>query len=141
MRTGPKEWSPRNPEPAEKISVTLRKLAPSFEYSVERERDENFVWDGDGPDPMEEGFEAYNVDVILQVIMDGQLYRLTETLGGTYDKPGEEDPEIHGYLPQMLEEATARMMKLEMPEPLSTQLRAAHQYLKEVLKIRHQRQR
>lgn len=141
MRTGPKEWSPRNPEPAEKIVRTLRQLAPSVGYDVSWEEDESFVWDGEGPNPMTEGYVAHNVYVIIQVIMEGHLYRLTETLGGVYDKPGEEDPEIHGYLPQMLEEVTARMMKREMPSPLLAQLRAAHQYLKEVLKIRHKRQR
>lgn len=42
----------------EAIFTELKKIAPSIAFSVRREEDSNYRWDGDGPDPAEEGYVA-----------------------------------------------------------------------------------
>lgn len=87
------------------IYETLAKVAPSIAFSASREHDPNFVWDGDGPDPEEEGFIPCDVDVCAQTICGGLLFEGHAYLGGSYFKSGERVDDCHGYLLQMMEEA------------------------------------
>ena len=97
--------SPLTAIPSE-IAARLATLAPSISFSVSREIDENYRWDGDGEDPAENGFDAYNVTVTARAIVDGQIVEGENSLGGSYFQDDEPTGEIHGYLLQMLEEAT-----------------------------------
>ncbi len=82
---------------------------PDIAIVVTRTRDENFQWDGDGPDPAEDGFDAYDVDVKAFSIRNGQLLEGSASLGGSYFREDEPTAEIHGYLPQMVEEAVEEL--------------------------------
>lgn len=94
----------------EAIFAELRRIAPNIAFSVNWEGDPYHSWDGDGPDPREEGYEPHNVDVIAHAIVNGEDIEGRNNLGGVYDKPDERDPDIHGYLPQMLEEAAKELL-------------------------------
>ena len=96
--------SPLTAIPSE-IAARLAVLAPSIAFSVSREIDENYRWDGDGEDPRDAGFDAYDVTVTARVIVDGQIVEGENHLGGSYFLPDEPTGEIHGYLLQMLAEA------------------------------------
>lgn len=84
-----------------------RQLAsrPDVAIHVSRLYDPSCQWDGDGPDPEEDGFSPYDVSVTVYAIRAGRLYEAEATLGGSYFRDDEEIGEIHGYYPQMLEEA------------------------------------
>lgn len=83
----------------------LRRTRPDVAVKVTWEEDPYYSWDGDGPDPVEDGFLPYNVTVTAMAICKGNLIEGHDHLGGCYSKLGEHCPEIHGYFPQMLEEA------------------------------------
>jgi hypothetical protein len=136
MRTGPKDWSPRNPWSPEQVWQTLRRLAPSVVFSIHREIDRDFAWDGDGPDPEEEGYKPYNIEVKTAIIAEGRLIEHSEYLGGSYDKPGDFDPDVHGYLPQMLLEALNGLPK-NVPKYLDAEIEKASTFLKQVIKARY----
>lgn len=87
------------------IAARLAILAPCIAFSVSREIDENYRWDGDGPDPRENGFDAYDVTVTARTIVDGQIVEGENCLGGSYFQDDEPTGKIHGYLLQMLAEA------------------------------------
>jgi len=89
----------------------LKITRPDVVIEVTRERDEYFRWDGDGPDPEEEGFEAYDVDVTARCIRNGEMVEGRDSLGGSYYKPDEALGEVHGYLPQMIDEALEELNK------------------------------
>ena len=96
--------SPLTAIPSE-IAARLATFAPSISFSVSREIDENYRWDGDGEDPAENGFDAYTITVTARAIIDGQIVEGENSLGGSYFQDDEPTGEIHGYLLQMLAEA------------------------------------
>ena len=122
------------------IFASLKKVAPHISFSVERTEDPSFRWDGDGPDPTEEGYIAYDVDVYAKAIEDGDLVEGRASMGGHYDQPDKFDRDIGGYLPQMLEEAVEELKEL-VSAPNRVQAIAAAKYLKEVMHARHEEQR
>lgn len=87
------------------LFARLSKIAPSIIFNSIYIPDDNYVWDGDGPDPREEGYETFNVDVGAKTIMHGRMFEGHDYLGGVYGKHGEFDAEIDGYLYQMVEAA------------------------------------
>ena len=98
------------------LKKALNKAAPHIAFEVSYEEDPNFTWDGDGPDPANEGFAAYNVKVQALTIIKGSPVEGNNYLGGTYVKyrergPVNPDPDIGGYLPQMLDEALLDLVK------------------------------
>lgn len=95
----------------EGILEGLRKIAPSVAISVSWELDSYFSWYGDGPDPREEGYSLYNVTVTAKAIVDGEEEEGHAYLGGSYSKPNEHDPNIHGYFPQMVDEALSDLYR------------------------------
>lgn len=86
--------------------AALSLTRPDVAIEVTRSADVNFIWDGDGTDPVEEGFYAYDVAVTAFAIRNGKMLTGSAYLGGCYLKPDEPIAEVHGYLPQMVEEAT-----------------------------------
>jgi len=85
---------------------SLKKSNPEIVITVEWELDEYFEWDGDGPDPQDEGFSSYTVIVRAYRIAKGELETGAATLGGCYSKDaGKDDPEISGYLDQLIEDS------------------------------------
>jgi hypothetical protein len=125
---------------AASIFKSLKSIAPSIHFDVTYTRDLHFVWDGDGPDPRSEGFEAYDVDVSANVVLRGTLYSGSEMLGGVYDKHGRHDPDIGGYLPQMLEEAAVDLRKAHtLPAQIEKEANAAIKYLRKTMKSRYMR--
>jgi hypothetical protein len=122
---------------ASAILKELKGIAPSIAFGVDYEVDPNFVWDGDGPDPREEGFEAYDIDVSATAVEDGKMVVGHGYLGGSYERPGEFDPDIGGYLPQMLQEAV-QDLATQVSGDLLAQANAADKYLDEVLHLRYE---
>lgn len=78
---------------------------------VTKEEDLYYRWDGDGPDPANDGLVAYNVIVTVYAIRKGKLYSGDSVLGGVYLRPDElpADSDIHGYYSDMLEETLANL--------------------------------
>lgn len=95
----------------EGIISGLAKIAPHVAIDVNWEEDPHFVWDGDGPDPAEEGYIAYDVDVTAKTILDGREIYGRDSLGGVYEKPGHRDQEIHGYFYQMVDGALSGLYR------------------------------
>lgn len=110
------------------ILHNLKQIAPDVAFNIKRERDEYFVWNGDGPDPIDEGFDPYDVDVTAEAIVMGEIKQGTASLGGSYFKPQEDFGDIHGYLPQMLVEAATELLE-QVPDGLKPQLTAAIDYV------------
>jgi hypothetical protein len=119
----------------------LGQLAPSISFDVEWDEDPYFPWDGDGPDPADEGMVAHDVIVYARAIVAGRMIEGERSLGGVYELPGKRDPEIHGYLYQMLEEAVEELAHQSgpavsgpVPRGLKQQAARAQRYLQEVMR-------
>jgi len=109
----------------------LAKVAPSIHFSVKWEPDHNFRWDGDGPDPSERGYQAYDVAVYARTIVGGEHLEGVNYLGGTYSKPGKPDPTVGGYLNQMLDEALDELgSKVRVGNEISLEIVKAQTLLK-----------
>ena len=86
---------------------------PETSFTVSAVIDEDSTWDGDGADPVEYGFSPFIVTVTASRISKGQLIEGHSHLGSSYVEEASDfnDPnklidfEIHGYFPQMLQEA------------------------------------
>lgn len=101
-----------------KLVSELITVAPHLHIKCTRERDEYFRWDGDGPDPEEDGFEPCTVKVTASYIADGQLFSDDDYLGGSYFKPGEHTGDVHGYFSGMVQECVQRIhdeIALQLP--------------------------
>ena len=86
------------------ISRPIKSL-PNVAITVHREIDPFFQWDGDGPDPADDGFDAYDVIVTATTIVAGEFVKGKAYCGGTYYRMDEPIGDVHGYLPQMMQEA------------------------------------
>jgi len=128
-----------------RIKKSLNRVAPNIAFALEYTEDPNFVWDGDGPDPSEEGFVAYNIKACAMTVGKGEFMEGCNYLGGCYEKPGHFDPDIGGYLPQVLEAAVSELATVKgLPENLRKQTEAASKWLKNEMRRLydlHQRQR
>ncbi len=88
------------------ILSALRRIAPNVSIETNWSEDADFIWDGEGPDPAEAGYFPHTVEVVVTVETDdGEPFSGADFLGGTYARPGVEDPNVSGYFPQMLEMA------------------------------------
>jgi len=135
------------PTSPETIFRTLERVAPHVHFDVERSVDRDASWDGDGPDPEEEGYVAYQYRVSANTILNGKRVEGDAGLSGTYELPGKHDPDIGGYLPQLLQEAVDELMlrfthisSKKWPESLTREILDAHAYLKHVMRERHSKQ-
>lgn len=90
----------------------IRTFIQHVHIAVTWEHDPYYSWDGDGPDPRDEGYYPNNVTVAAQAIVNGELVEGKSHLGGTYERPGERDSDIGGYFPQMLQEALEELLKI-----------------------------
>jgi hypothetical protein len=120
----------------------LRYIAPSIALSVSREIDEDEEWDGDGPDPQEEGYLPYCIEVTASTVIGGYLKEGFASLCSSYYQPDEPIGEAHGYLPQMVDEALSR---LELPireQPhLRAEVKKARDYMKRLMRKLYDDQR
>lgn len=94
------------PEP---LFSQLRSLAPSVAFSVYREIDGSFKWDGDGPNPVKDGFDPYTVAVCASAIVGGKKIVEEVFLGGCYFRPDEPTGDLNGYLLQQLQSAAEQL--------------------------------
>lgn len=83
----------------------LRRTYPDIAISVSRSVDYSCVWNGDSPDPVLEGYIPHDIEVTTTKIHRGCLIVGSAYLGSSYYQPGEPIGDIHGYLPQMVDEA------------------------------------
>lgn len=131
----------KDPWSAGEVFAEIMQIAPDIAFTVDREEDPNFEWDGDGPDPREEGYVPYDVFVRARAIVKGTIIEGNSNLGGVYDEPGKPDMDIHGYLPQMLDDALDELLGQSPLSPLVLkEARAAQAFLKRVLKERYDAQ-
>lgn len=82
--------------------------APSIAVGVQWERDDQYRWDGSGPNPKKSGLYPHDVSVRVSIIGLGRLLHGFAFLGGCYARPNRMTPsdhDVHGYLPTMVEEA------------------------------------
>lgn len=116
----------------EKMIMGLKKVAPNIAITTEWEEDPHFVWDGDGPDPAEDGFIAHNVDVFARAIVGGETVEGRASLGGTYARSGEQDPDVSGYFAQMVAEALDELAD-EADGQIKKQAQDAKRFMKDVM--------
>lgn len=90
---------------ATEIYARLKDLAPNVAFSASKDEDRSCVWDGNGPDPADNGLIAYDVTVTACTILDGDYVEGNAYLGSCYMEHDEAIDDIGGYLPQKLEEA------------------------------------
>ena len=89
-----------------KLIEELKKTKPSYHVETIWEEDNDYIWDGDSEDPMNEGFIPHVVEVKISTIINGEMVSGSDYLGGCYTKYGEAHSEdVHGYFPDMLDEA------------------------------------
>jgi hypothetical protein len=90
----------------DQLFAELKKLAPSVIFSTSKSHDGDEVWDGDPDcDPAGEGMEAFNIDTTARTILGGEEIEEAAYLGGCWMDYDEPIGDMHGYLPQKLEEA------------------------------------
>jgi len=120
--------------------LRLAEIAPSVAFGVEWTLDPDCVWDGDEDFPIED-YVAYDTDVYAKAIVAGVEIEGVARMGGTWEKREEIDPEIGGYLPQMLLGAAEDLFEIAGASPaICTELLAAITFLKQVLQERYDAQ-
>jgi hypothetical protein len=137
MKTNPPANLCAIPQP---YADQLAALAPSIAFSVSRAADHYHSWDGDGPDPRDEGFDPCNVTVTARAIVRGQILEESAHLGGSYFRHDEPTGDVHGYLLQMLEEAAAGLLP-NLPTPEAAQCGEVCEYLKATMRAEYDAQR
>lgn len=120
--------------------MELRSVAPSIAITTSREEDLSFRWDGDGPDPRQRGFRPYDVTVSVQAIIGGELVSAEAYLGGSYYRPNEPLRDIHGYLPQMIEEAVTELQTLATTRVLKDECGQALDFIRKVMQDEYDKQ-
>lgn len=87
----------------------LKTIAPHIAIEIVWEPDQDATWDIEDPEMKEEDYEAWQSTVRASVIAHGELVSGEEHLCSTWekygDKPAESNPDISGYLPQMIQGA------------------------------------
>jgi len=92
------------------IIIQLARVAPAIHIATAWEEDPNFIWDGDGPDPAADGYYPHDVTVTAMKIEQGERLETVAYLSGSYSEfGGAHCPDIHGYFPQMVEEALSEL--------------------------------
>lgn len=116
-------------KPADLIAE-LAKVAPSIAIETTWEKDTDARWDMDPSCGDPDDFTAWQSEVRASAIVNGQLVSGSAYLGGTWIKYGESpakvNPEISGYLPQMIDEALQDLLVAgSFTEPEIAQINAA----------------
>ncbi len=85
------------------IMSGLRRIAPDITIDTVWSEDPYFIWDGEGPDPVNKGYVPHNVVVRAEVqTVDGETLSGDDGLGGVYERPGVEPGDVHGHFYDML---------------------------------------
>ena len=93
-----------------KLIEELKKTNPAYFVETVWEEDNDYVWDGEGDDPVNEDFIPYIVKVEVSTIINGEMISGVNYLADCYTKYGEKHCEdVHGYFPQMLDEAITEL--------------------------------
>lgn len=125
------------PATHDQFMAKLKKVAPSIAVKTTWTPDNYFSWDGDGPDPTEEGYQAYDVDVWAKAIVDGEIVEGQGSIGGSYSKPGEHDPDVHGYFLDLLQKALADLYEQTQSGELDRQINEAKDLIERAARIRY----
>lgn len=132
---------------ATEILAKLKQLAPNIAITTATTPDPHFEWDGDGPDPQDEGYEPCDVDVTATAILDGELVEGEASMGGHYVSDDDPDPDFGGYLPQMIEESLQDLAEAMtdkqasgMTYAIGIQIESAITFIKAEMKDRYDRQ-
>ncbi len=128
------------------IKSRLANVAPHIQFATSREEDRSFKWDGDGPDPRKRGYIPFDITVSASMVVQGELVEGTSHLGGSYYRPTQAIGDIHGYLPQKIDEALADLRRkiAHLPGPLPSHLREideAMEFIKQEMAARYAAQR
>lgn len=126
---------------AAQILDRLRETAPDVAFSVATQPDHDFRWDGDGPDPAEDGFTACDVDVTAAVVSGGRLISEVSSMGGHYTRADRPDDDLGGYLPQMLRDAADGLLRQIGDHTARPGLAAASALLGDEMRRRYDEQR
>ena len=119
--------------------LKLRELAPSVVFDVAWSHDEDARWPKDCGERGD--YIPYNTEVTARAIVGGEEVEGRACMGGTWEIPGKMDPEIGGYLPQMLEEAASELITQKgIPLKIKIELRAVIGFLKTLMRQRWQEQ-
>lgn len=120
--------------------TVLADLMPSVALSVHREHDPDAVWDGEGPDPVEIGYNPYVVVVRAITVMKGEIVEGSAHLCSSYYKPDEDIGMVHGYLPQMIGEALQELWNNVPDAAVKTSIKVSIDFMTGVLHGMHQQQ-
>lgn len=127
---------------ATELYARLKTVAPNVAFGAASKKDHYYVWDGDGPDPVDEGFYAHDVEVTATAVTEGAIQTGTAYMCGHYRKDDEPLDDLGGYLPQMLEEAANELVKLTPPDShLRAELTNALSLLTQEMRDRYDAQR
>jgi hypothetical protein len=121
---------------ADQIFQNLKTLAPNIAFTVYRELDPLFEWDGEGPAPA--NLDAYDIFVKATTIENGEIITGETNIGGCYMREDEEIGDVHGYLPQKLDEA-ADDLKTQLTD--TTQIDQVIAFLNQEMNDRWQQER
>jgi hypothetical protein len=118
----------------------LARLAPSIALSVTWEHDEDARWDFDNPKLDPDDFQAWQSTVTAIVI--GKLVEGNAYLGGTWEKygddPAKSNPDISGYLYQMVGEALDNLhANVPVGSPIAGEIETAGAFVKRTLRVRY----
>lgn len=95
---------------APEIKAALAKTAPSIEFLTSKEVDHSYEWDGDGPDPIDDGQYPHDLTFTARTIVNGEMVEGESFLGGSYYEICEPVGDAHGYLLQQLKEAAQELI-------------------------------
>lgn len=133
MDEGPTEWRPGHSLSAEAILKELKVIAPSFFFETRRETDEGHV--------DVRGRRLQDVTVSVSGIQKGDLYYGISSMATLYIRPDEdEDLDINGNLPQMVEDALEDIPWNAFPNSVVAELRKASKYIHSIIVRRRERQ-
>lgn len=125
----------------------LAAVAPQIAIETIWQYDHDEPWEGDwtkGEDQAD--WQCWQSEVRASAICAGQLIEGSAHLGGTWEKygdcPSRTNPDISGYLPQMIDEALDEL-KLQCPKAGNTsrQITKAISLLKTEMRERYEAQR
>lgn len=123
---------PTEAEPSpEAIFVELRRIAPDIAFSVYWSENEAIVRTlEEHQEIVKEENHEYYVEASALTVVDGEAYEGKAGLTGFFYKLGERDPDLDGWLPYLLWNATLSLANEFKEDP--PQVEAAVRYLKGV---------
>lgn len=111
------------------LFATLNAIAPAICIETIWEHDEDARWDIEDNTLDPDDFTAWQSEVRASVILDGKLVSESAYMSGTWEKYGDDprksNPEISGYLPQMIQEALRELLKRTTNPGQVAQIQAA----------------